>query len=499
MSRDGRHRGPPAHRWLTRPCAFAFAAKVIAMSPLSSAIGALRRLRGWSEQDLASRASIPLASLVEAEISSPTDDVSRSVARLFGVDAHALAQGKVRTANEPRARSPHAVFLFHDERSAFDSGDLEVFAKALNIGRAWLSDEIGERGRQRRHALTPIPAVGPAPRDAAQQGHSLARMVRAQLGNPTEPLPDLVELAEQTFGVPVVSQRLRSSGVAAASALDQERASAAIVLNSRGNAPFRPTLIAHELGHILFDPAADQTVQLALDGTRDGEQADLREARARGFAAELQPPRAGLVLLLGQPTVIVDVEDAAVLVRRAQDQYHTTWPITVYHLHNLFFLSTTARDELLRRTRPHPRVVARSRASGPKQPLAEITPATAWEIAEQATRRVASDLASQVDIARAEVNELAAAGKSERAGIRFALRIDDAMRGGHLRLAAHLLDRASGLPLPAKDLLGILVNTVAFRTLLISEYTRLLELTMCRLRDEGWSEQEIADTRRRLS
>ena len=212
MSRDGRHRGPPAHRWITRPCAFAFAAKVIAMSPLSSAIGALRRLRGWSQQDLASRASIPLASLVEAEISSPTDDVSRSVARLFGVDAYALAQGKVRTANEPRAQSPHAVFLFHDERSAFDSGDLEVFAKALNIGRAWLSNEIGERGRQRRHALTPIPAVGPAPRDAAQQGYGLARMVRAQLGNPTDPLPDLVELAEQTFGVPVVSQRLRSSG-----------------------------------------------------------------------------------------------------------------------------------------------------------------------------------------------------------------------------------------------------------------------------------------------
>lgn len=67
------------------------------------------------------------------------------------------------------------------------------------------------------------------------------------------------------------------------------------------------------------------------------------EQRARGFAAELLLPRAGLNKLLGLPRGVREQQTAVEMVVAAMDHFGASWQITANHLCNHGFVDRSLR------------------------------------------------------------------------------------------------------------------------------------------------------------
>jgi Zn-dependent peptidase ImmA (M78 family) len=127
-------------------------------------------------------------------------------------------------------------------------------------------------------------------------GYFLAHQVREQLGHDQNPLLSLRELAEETLGIPIIQAEMGSSIAGVTVEFGQDRA---IVLNLGGknrNVFVRRATIAHELGHLLFDPPGRLNA-LRVDEYSDLERgaheiSDVVEQRANAFAVDLLVPRA---------------------------------------------------------------------------------------------------------------------------------------------------------------------------------------------------------------
>lgn len=314
-------------------------------------LAALRDLRGLSLLECANAAGIEPACLdaIEHGGGERTDIVK--VAALFGLHDFDDGEGAV----SPDEASAFTVFLLHSATPAFDRMDLRVFSEAMRAARihAAESPDAGRAASLRRR-FTPVAPAGPAPRDAALQGHQLARRVRDVLALPHERVTDMRALLEERFGIPVLVRRLLTVDLRASAALDADRACAAIVLSDGDEARrFNPRLVrvylAHELCHVLFDPSRAGRVQIALDermrGASVGPNA-LLESRAKGFAAEFLLPHAGLKTLFGDEERPRSVEAAERWVRRAADAFQTPREIAMWHLGNLGFYSFALQQEL---------------------------------------------------------------------------------------------------------------------------------------------------------
>jgi len=132
-----------------------------------------------------------------------------------------------------------------------------------------------------------------------QQGYYLASHARDELKFGTGPLPiPLRELAEDRLGIPVVQTELGSSIAGVTVEFGQDRA---IVLNLSGknrDVFVRRATVAHELGHLLFDPAP-RLETLRVDEYSDLERGahevrDPVEQRANAFGIEFLAPRAAV-------------------------------------------------------------------------------------------------------------------------------------------------------------------------------------------------------------
>ncbi len=248
------------------------------------------------------------------------------------------------------------VFLLHGAYQDFDAMDLGVLDRAMRAARSMAAlsapSDRGER-LQRRLQFVPVGPAGPNPADAARQGYKLARWVRTKLNLGGEPIEDMRSLLEDRLGIAVVVDDLASADLRAASILDAHRASAAAVLASgdpdrQKNPTLARVYLAHELGHLLFDPGAPGSVRLALDdriqdrgGRAPGSSspATRLESRAKGFAAELLIPLEGITALCGAPaTAVSSLTDARAMVTEVRERFRTPWEIATYHLGNLGFI-----------------------------------------------------------------------------------------------------------------------------------------------------------------
>ena len=132
-------------------------------------------------------------------------------------------------------------------------------------------------------------------------GYNLAERARHVLGLEVDPIPSMRELAEKRLGVPVVQANL-SISIAGATVTntnefgDEVRG---IVLNLSGdnqNVWVRRATLAHELGHLLFDPQQELKnvrVDSYTDNHRDVQSeplADFVEQRANAFAIAFLAP-----------------------------------------------------------------------------------------------------------------------------------------------------------------------------------------------------------------
>ena len=320
-------------------------------TPAGDRLAALRQIRGLSLDQCAAEAGLSPGTLEQIERGEGRAADIEQLAGMFGL----------RSAGEewvePDASSKFTVFLLHSATPMFDSADLTVFEQAMRAARVLMAESPdAERMTLNRRRFRALPPSLPNPRDAAKQGHRLAREVREVLGNRDQPRGDLRELLEGHFGVPVLVRGLRSPDLRAAAALDTDRACAAVVLaEDDGSRLQNPRLtsvyLAHELCHVLFDPSRPGRVQIALDDQIKGHGSAGRnrqlEARAKGFAAELLLPDAGLAQLFDQRSPPATIDEAASRVRRALDRFQTPREIAIRHLQNLEYISHAQADGLL--------------------------------------------------------------------------------------------------------------------------------------------------------
>lgn len=290
------------------------------------------------------------------------------VARVLAVDPLALREGRI----EPR---PTATLFFQQFRTFADFRDVEDQPKVTEALRraSDLLDVNALLGRppSLRAQLEPAPAIV----EAARDGYRLATRVRKMLDNEVGPLRDLMLLLEDEFDILVRAEILASSRVDAISVKDNDRGAAAVILNRTSDRRANPSTarvdLAHELAHVLFDPANGR-VNLVVD--KDGKESkdvDLAEQRARAFAAELLMPAEGLRRLLGSPQYAMGTGEAMELVDRVRREFETPIEIAVNHLVNREYVWSEIRTALIEQARKRERPVVPSPAPSTRPDLLE--------------------------------------------------------------------------------------------------------------------------------
>jgi Zn-dependent peptidase ImmA (M78 family)/transcriptional regulator with XRE-family HTH domain len=168
----------------------------------------------------------------------------------------------------------------------------------------WLTQEVGTPEPPYRVRYAPSGDYGNSKSPAWKKGHDLAALVRRKEGLSADaPIPHLRDLCAR-LGVPVLLESLPDDvfGVCIASG-----AFRGIVVNRNGSASsplVQRATIAHELGHVLFDPT-EQMGEIRIDSQSDIDTspyagADFVEQRANAFAFELLAPRKGVLKLHAQ-------------------------------------------------------------------------------------------------------------------------------------------------------------------------------------------------------
>ena len=324
---------------------------------LGRTLATLRSIRGLSVEQCAGAIHIAPGELRDAEMGHVSPEVLDALARFHALDGEALLDAQIESLGQG------TVFLLHGSCQDFSSTDLVPLERAMQAGRmlSALSGALDpDPPLKRRLDFFETPPAGPRPRDAALQGYRLARRVRTSVDVPEEPLRDARQLLEETFGVAVNVAELSSRGLQAASIVDRRGAAAAVVLGANDerreqNPEIARVHLAHELCHLLFDPAAPGLVRIALDEwdidrpsrRRSATTNDLLESRAKGFAAEMLLPDRGLRSVLGVPRQVGSLVKACGLVDEARSHFGTPWEIATYHLRNLGFLADEVVTDVL--------------------------------------------------------------------------------------------------------------------------------------------------------
>lgn len=214
------------------------------------------------------------------------DDTSLSVVRGANADSQLAVRLKEYSSGGSKL-SPAAVLALSE-------------ASWVARTEARLASLLGQRD-DRWRSFAPTDDLGDWYRPTWKVGYELAARTRSELGLAEhDPIPSIRDLVGQ-LGVMLVQAALPPSIAGATVAVDSQRA---IVVNTTGansNPWIRRATVAHELGHLLWDPTerlnhlkVDQYGELDQDYSHES---DLVEARANAFAiAFLAPPQSVISL-----------------------------------------------------------------------------------------------------------------------------------------------------------------------------------------------------------
>jgi hypothetical protein len=336
---------------------------------IADAVRAGVAARAWTVDHLATAADLPperVRRLLDqnAPVSSLQLD---QISEALGLDPQALREGRAAQAQRPSVFLRHGPLVWQD----FYESDRDHLDAALDGARAWctlLRALHQTNGLRTRGSFTPVDVRGPEPRDAARQGYDLAARVRRDVGLGAGFLGDVRALLEDRFAVAVAVAPLRTRSPAQG-VLDADRVAATVVLNANDEERTRDPLLdrvhlAHELCHLLFDPTEPGRLHLVIEDAapprskrsalaREVTQmlgrglVALEEARARGFAAELLLPEAGLHEVLGLARKEAADARAHALVQKARMHFATPWEIAVWHLANRDYIAHKLVSKLL--------------------------------------------------------------------------------------------------------------------------------------------------------
>lgn len=203
------------------------------------------------------------------------------------------------------------------------------FSEAASIikSQMLLQDWLAKPNEKAR--FDPSPDYGPP---AWRAGYRLAKEAREALGIGLQPINSMRELVEHRLGIPVVQIELPPEIAGATISAHGKRG---IVLNITGrneNVWIRRTTLAHELGHLLFDPEerlssvrVDSYEQVARNAEHDDQLRDI-EQRANAFAVEFLAPREAVKQIAADPAHVSAASIQQVMsdfgIGRAAARYH---------------------------------------------------------------------------------------------------------------------------------------------------------------------------------
>ncbi|MFP2924815.1 ImmA/IrrE family metallo-endopeptidase [Pyxidicoccus sp. 3LG] len=485
---------------------------------LGRTLASIRSIGALSLEKAAAGAGVAVGVLRDAEQGILAPGVVEALARFYGLNAETLEGGRVMPAVGAGASA--TVFLFHGPYQDFDPADWAMLNRALQFGRLYAT-RASRTGLTERQSFVPVPTTGPLPRDAAKQGHRLARLVRSRLQLGGTPLGDLRALIEERLGIVVLVEPFETLNLRAASILDVTRTGAAIVLSESDDARrLNPVLnrvyLTHELCHLLFDPGVPGRVRIALDDKPQGHSQEtgqgfsketLLESRAKGFAAELLLPKEGVEKLLGAPRgEETSIAQAQELARRVAEHFGTPWPIAVLHLRNLQFIGERVASELVQERRkgatddtttlPEPRSRPRVLSAADAAVIPAAPPETPPDFVRDALR-IGDELATEwVEQVLAEAYAVVAAGRPLEATDLLFDRLDALLSGGDDVRARLLLSRLDPTRLPPEVLTALLTLASHGRGMLGETWSGFRDRSLKAL-DVHW--QLPAARRRRLS
>ncbi len=262
-----------------------------------------RTTLGLSPSDLARKSGISREDIIALESGS-----SRLPARVLARICSALALDEYRIGLEdPSARNRALGVRFRKlQRDPDSDGHRLTKSSALSLLEdAWVIAKQNALRQALRHAsdfhskFDPDPDYGDAQRPAWRVGYELASRTRQNLGlHPEEPIASLGSLVEDDLGIPLVQDELPQD---IAGATLQSGDARGIVVNIAGrnfNTWSSRLTIAHELGHLLWDP--EDSLDALMVDTNDRldeppwEAKSYVEQRANAFAIEFLAPRAAI-------------------------------------------------------------------------------------------------------------------------------------------------------------------------------------------------------------
>jgi Zn-dependent peptidase ImmA (M78 family) len=258
-----------------------------------------RKILGLEVADLARKLKIDSKEIQNAEKTSNRTPIRllERIAQALGLDESQLVNANAQTGDPELAVRLREL---RNSRSEFRPSTVLTFDEAAwviskqHLLRSWLEphrESLSQRGFETdsRYGDKQYPAWW--------YGYKLAETSRRILGlSPDRPILSLKRLVEETLGIPIVNAHL-PAGIAGATISNGN--TRGIIVNLGGdnqNIWVRRMTIAHELGHLLWDPDP-RLEKLRVDLYRDFEEQpfdlpDHVEARANAFAIEFLAPQA---------------------------------------------------------------------------------------------------------------------------------------------------------------------------------------------------------------
>ena len=279
-----------------------------------SALKSRREELGLPRNSVGGAAKIPLSDVAASE-SSPSKVPLTNLERLafvLGLDERLLAfDPRPEGDTELAYRLKTLVKEPTTQPRAISQGTALLFSEAASIIRVqhrlqeWL-------GLQTESPLfEPHEDYGSAANPAWRIGYILAQDARETLHLGDRPIRSMRELVEERLGIPVIQAPLPNE-IAGATVMTRNQdgqEARGVVLNTVGentNVWVRRATLAHELGHLLYDPQTSlQNVR--VDSYHDNQQnpetwgSDFVEQRANAFAIAFLAPNEAVRSLVSTP------------------------------------------------------------------------------------------------------------------------------------------------------------------------------------------------------
>ena len=328
----------------------------------SDALRHRRERLNLSHEQVARAAALTSSNIVRAAESTPSQVPTtqlENIALVLGLDERLLAftrdsggddqlAYRLRTlaAAGPRSArliSPHTAMRFAEAAS--------IIRVQLRLQR-WLGIET------ERDSFSPSDNYGSAAAPAWKIGYRLAEDARRTLMLDESPIPSMRELVEDRLGIPVVQVELGQNiaGATVVTKAEDGREARGVVLNIAGeneNVWVRRATLAHELGHLLFDPN-DRLENVRVDPYGQNEvdpeshETDYVEQRANAFAVAFLAPIGAVRRMVPAPPSIESVI-------KVMHTFGISYTAARYHVCNSHFrqyevppfsVHETPRDEL---------------------------------------------------------------------------------------------------------------------------------------------------------